>query len=206
MSEDSKPERSANPGCLARAFLFGAAAIAVGAYLMGRWAMLPGPARAGAVVLTVLGTLAVLPYLMLLFFKLVVRRMLGNVAEELSSMRDGLLKSGQQIVGNNKAMYGEIHEYREATDADFTPLDRGRYESATQELADLGFRQLGDLVDATIEKLTGVRLVIRTFASHDGTTLAGIYHLKTATPNRGAGGAVPFYCDLETEFSDGTFL
>jgi hypothetical protein len=206
MSEDSNPARFAKPGCLAQGFLIGAAAIAVGAYLMGRWATLPGPARAGAVVLTVVGTLAVLPYLILLIFKLVVRRMLGNVADELSSVRDGFLKSGRQIVGANKAMYGEIHEYREATDADFTPLDRGRYESATQELAGLGFRHLGDLVDATIEKLTGVRPVIRTFASHDGTTLAGIYHLKTAMLNRGAGGAVPFYCDLETEFSDGTFL
>src|SRR5260221_605494 len=47
MSEDSKPERSANPGCLARAFVFGAAASAVGAYLMGGGPVRPGPSRAG---------------------------------------------------------------------------------------------------------------------------------------------------------------
>ena len=100
----------------------------------------------------------------------------------------------------------DIHEFRAATEADFDKLDRTAYDAATRELESRGFRQLGDVVDSTIEKLRGVTPVLRVFASADGAIKAAAYHFALGPTRRRPEGLQLFVCDLGTEFTDGTFL
>jgi hypothetical protein len=95
----------------------------------------------------------------------------------------------------------ERFEYRDATEADFEPLDRDWYDAVTAELQLAGYRNLGDVVNVTVERASGVSPVIRRMLSEDGTTAVGVYHLVIR------GGAKQSYViDAESEFSDGSFL
>lgn len=211
-------------GCGMAMFLLGGVAIASGIYLMGRWDALPGIGRAGAVVLTVLGTLLVLPILLALTFKLVMRLLLGRLTK-------GMRGAVQSMVTMNEGLYSQVHEFRAATADDFESTDRGRYDAATQELSAVGFRHLGDVVDETISGMGLPSPVIRVLAAPDGGASAGLYHLPDMADGYddeddeeegdedggdggkgrersagGGGGGQPITCDLESEFTDGTFL
>lgn len=199
MPEPTPPRKSANFGCFTKALLIGSAAVGGGVYLMGRWETLPGAGKAGTIVLIVLGTLLVLPFILLMAVKLFIKRAIGEVAKQLKDV-------GGDILQNNKELFETLHDYRDATDADFDGLDRGRYETATQELNGLGYRHVSDVVNTTIENLRGITVVIRRMISIDGTTLGAIYHMPIAKKTQGLAGKTIFTCDLETEFSDGTFL
>jgi hypothetical protein len=115
-----------------------------------------------------------------------------SLAETLAPMR--------KWVEQNKKIYVERHEYRPATDADFTDRDRAWYDAATAELARLGYRHIGDVVNQTIAKAMGLIVVIRRFISADGTNGASVYQL---VPRSGKNLRT---CDAETELSDGSFL
>jgi hypothetical protein len=192
----SEQQNKANPpGCSTSLLVLGIGAIAGGVCLMGRWEALPAVGKTGAVVLVVLGTVWVLPFLLLLALRIFIKRTVGKLGKDFA-------EAGRRIVQDGKAMYGEIHEYRAATEADFAGLDREFYESTGSELASLGFRYLGDLVNESIAALKGVTPVIRVMTSADGTTVAAFYHLNSARrPDRKL-----LTCEFETEFSDGTFL
>lgn len=205
MTDDAPANESPKPGCFSNALIVGGLALVGGTYLLQKWNTLQGAGKAGAIVLVVLGTLMVLPFILLLAFKLFVRRLLGKAAADLGVAASELSKAGADIVANNKRLFQSQHEYRDAVESDFQSLDRDRYEKTTQELLDRGYRLIGDRVNVTVEK-QGVVTVIRALASPDGTTLAGIFHFPRASKARGLEGKTLFTIDLETEFSDGTFL
>ena len=197
MSEQlNAPQR---PGCSTTLLFMGIAAIAGGSYLMSRWEALPGGGKAGAVVLIVLGTIWVVPFFLLLAARIFIKRALGKLTRDLTD-------AGQRIIEDNKALYGQIHQYRAATAADFSALDRDFYEAAGNELATLGYRYLGDIVNQSIAELKGITPVIRVMTSADGTTVAGIYHFSPARLPSRLRDRKLLICDLATEFSDGTFL
>ena len=197
-------------------FLIGAAALAGSVYLMNGWEGLSGAGKAGAIALAVLGTLLLLPALLIWGIGLFTRFFLARLSKQMSSV-------GEQIVGMNKELYEKLHEYRPATSSDFESHDRGAYDGAERTLAGLGFRQLGDVVNATIEDLRGVVCVMRVMASTDGSTVAGVYDMTVAMrqanwdddddddddgDEAGDRDREPheLICEMSTEFTDGTFV
>lgn len=206
--DEDSPRRAIQrgSGCVLASFVLGAAMIAAGTYLMGRWERIGGPGRAGAVVLVVLGTLLAAPLVLLSLLMVFIRRATRRIAERVAQKTEPFAKAGQGIVDLTKQIYGQVHEFRAATEADFDKLDRTAYDAATRELESRGFRQLGDVVDSTIEKLRGMTPVLRVFASADGAIKAAAYHFVSGPTRRQPDGLQLFVCDLGTEFTDGTFL
>jgi hypothetical protein len=104
-----------------------------------------------------------------------------------------------------KRIYVQRQEHRPAIDADFTDRNMAWYESTTRELTSLGFRSLGDRVNQTVEKASGLVVVTRRFISADQTTMTGIYHF--VRPDKNTGAIVSLHvCDFESELSDGSFI
>ena len=184
-------------GCLAIMFLLGVASLGGGIYLMNMWDQIGGGGKAGSVVLVVLGTLLLLPILLILVLNLVLRIFVGKITSAISKM-------GDDIVGNTRKMYDTIHEFRDADEDDFTGLDRGFYESTQRAMEDRGFRHLGDIVDETIEEVQNMTVPIRVMTSADGTTHVGFYHAAIQAPHL-PGQKLQIY-DLSCEFSDGEFM
>jgi hypothetical protein len=197
--EEIPARKSKRPGCLAYFALVGGIAIGCGAYLLSHWDSSGGASKTGAIVLVVVGTLALLPPLLMLVVWIVLKVVLGRVGKEFSA-------AAKEMVAANKAMYGAVHEFRPATDGDFDGLDRDYYERTTRELAERGFRHLGDLVDKTIEGQSGLTTPIRVLSSADGSTQVGLYHFKLPKMPPQHQGRPMYICDVATEFSDGTFL
>jgi hypothetical protein len=189
--------RSNVRGCLFKCAVLSVAAFVGAVYTMSHWATLGGGAKAGAVMLIVVGTLLAMPVAILvglnLFFHVLARRL----SKQLKTV-------GDQIVGSARAMYGQAHEYREATEADFAGLDRDFYESSKRQLESLGWRHLGDVVDATIEQLNGAASVIRVMTSPDGTTYVGFFHLRASFAHLPDEAILTY--DVTSEFTDGEFL
>ncbi len=196
--DDPQARRDASAkgmGCLLFWGSIGVILLASGVSLMNRWSTLGGPAKGGAVVLVVLGTLALLPPLGVLVISLVVRMFMRKLKRDFAGAAGQMLK-------NTRAMYDQEHTFRPASEEDFEDLDRDYYESTTATLSEAGFRHLGDIVDETIEQLHGIGTPIRVIASLDGSTQVAIYHLDVPDPS----GNIRLMCDVNTEFSDGTFL
>jgi len=107
----------------------------------------------------------------------------------------------KKLVGELRNIYVERHDYRDARESDFKAADRNWYDASTGELAALGYRLLGDIVDDTIAKVAGLVIVIRRFVSADGLNMAAIYQF--VRPGMSVDLRV---CDVESEFSDGSFL
>jgi hypothetical protein len=120
----------------------------------------------------------------------------GDLLGDLVAPMRGLVEQQKQI-------FVERHEYRDATAADFKGRDRKWYDAATRELTDLGYRPLGDLVDETVARAMGLVIPIRRLVSADGTSAAAIYQFKQGS---GLMKVDLRICDVETELSDGSFL
>lgn len=199
MTELTPENRKSRTGCGVMSLLPGAAALVGAVYLLSRWDELGGAGRTGGIVLAVLGALLVLPVLLVLGLRLFMMLMLRRAAGQLGKM-------GEAMIAETRAMYGEIHEFRGATEDDFATLDRNYYEATTRQLSESGFRHLGDVVDATIEAAGGPSPVIRILASPDGTTTVALYHFNPPQAPAGFEGETIRICDVTTEFSDETFL
>ncbi len=184
-------------GCLIRSSILSIVAFGLAVYMMSHWATLGGGGKAGAVALVVVGMLLALPAVILIGLNLFVRRLARRLNAQLKSAADS-------IVGGARAMYQDVHEYREATDADLDGLDREFYESSKRQLEALGWRHLGDIVDLTIERLKGAAAVIRVMTSPDGTTYVGFFHLRASFSHLPAEAILTY--DVTTEFTDGEFL
>lgn len=193
----AKRKPGAVPGCAAMMFVLGFVAIVGGGYLMGRWDVLGGAGKAGSVMLVVAGSLLALPLLGLLVLRLAMFLLVGWMKRKLGNI-------GADMLGQTRALYEKLHEFRPAAEADFKGLDRDYYENTTRELLGRGFRQLGDLVDQTIEETSGVVAPIRVLVSADGATTAALYHL--VPPGMPPDADKLLMCDVTTEFDDGTFL
>src|SRR3954451_15418162 len=112
MTDDAKGG-AAGPGaagCALRAAIVATVSIASGIYMMSHWTSLGGGGKAAAVVLVVVGTLLALPVIILLALRLVVQVFVRRVQRQLA-------EAGAKIVGDARAMYADVHEYREAADA-----------------------------------------------------------------------------------------
>ena len=194
-------------GCAILGTLIGTVLLGSGISLMQRWDAMGGGAKSGAVILVVLGTLVLLPFVLVFVLKIAFTWWMGKLTKDLKKGMEEMMAAGGDMVAGNKAMYEKIHTFRVADDEeDFEDIDRSAYDAAQRELSSLGFRHLGDVVDETIEELTGVSPVIRIMASTDGTTVSGFYHFTPPQMPRGFGGKELLMCDLGTEFTDGTFL
>jgi hypothetical protein len=121
-------------------------------------------------------------------------------------------RAARKIVETSKAIYSRPHEFAEVRAADFRDLDLAFYNRAQAELEAFGFRHVADIEDLTATRqFPGMRTFIRALAGDSGSTSAGIYQLKFRGFYRllqlvGVLPKKPFFIDLETEFSDGTFL
>jgi len=184
-----------------RSSIFGVAALVGGIYLLGRWERLNGTTRAAAIVLVLVSALFLLP----LVFTVVATGLKIYFRKKITDSIAGALEPARKMVANNKAIYVERHEYRPATDADFIDRDRAWYDAATGELTSRGYTHLGDVVNETVVKAAGPVVVLRRFASADGTNMAALYqYVRT---NLTTGAMVDLrVCDVESELSDGSFV
>lgn len=206
----AQPQQRRGVGCLPLLLLLGGAAIGYGAYQMSGWSYLDGGGKAFAVIMVVLGTLMLLPALVMIIILIVAKTMLSRLQRQIQQVGDDFAKATEEaagtIVDESRAMYSQIHEFRDATDADFAGLDLGYYQRMSEHLIQAGYRHLGDVVDATIEQISHASPPIRVFSSPDGTTTVACYHIKPPEGSDFGGGQSLLMCDVTCEFSDGTYL
>lgn len=119
----------------------------------------------------------------------------------------------RNVLKTLEATYSPTHRYVAADLRDFKHLDRKYYERTKSWLESEHFQFLADEQDETLANAPGNtlrRLLIRTMVSHDGHIQASFYH-----PRLKFWYAVLLFffrvkvtktIDLETEFSDGSFL
>lgn len=188
--EHSAAARANAGGCLLVMFISGAVAVAGSIWLFNGWDTLGGGGKAGAVLLCVAGAMFLLPPLLMLGIKIAVRILLRRVAGQFN-------RAAAEMIEQNRAMYGRVHAFREASETDFSDLDRAFYDQTQAELTARGYRHLGDVIDRTIEDAGSPCPVIRVMNSPDGAIIAGFYHFTMADLRA---------VDFESEFSDGTFL
>jgi hypothetical protein len=205
--DEQKPEKKRKSlGCVTLLLVLGIALLAAGVWLMQGWNQAGAPSRTGAIVLVVVGALFLVPAVIGLVVILVVRHFVGKMTKAIEEIGEGLTGSAKDIIELNERMYGAIHEFRPATDADFEGLDRSYYDEVTTELTGRGFRLLGDLVDTAIEQQQNVHPPIRVFTAEGGTTQVGIYHFVPAVEVPMADGKSLKMREAITELSDGSFL
>jgi hypothetical protein len=120
--------------------------------------------------------------------------------------------AAKNLVAQQRQLYAATQVYRDATEADLARLDRTFYEQATRDLAAEGYHLTRDIVNVTASN-TWPRnhAVIRCLLGDDGTTMAGVYHLKLLGPMRIFQWirVLPRRLkaiECETELSDGTFV
>ena len=177
-----------------------------GVYLMNRWDAMGGSGKSGAIILIVLGTLILTPFVLMMVVKIALKYWVGKLTKDLGDAFKGLGEPGEQMVAANKAMYEKIHQFRSADEEDFDLVDGEGYAATRKALEGLGFRHLGDVVDETIEELAGLTTVISVMASTNGTTSVGFYEFAAPAMPRGMEGKKLLMCDVSTEFTDKTFL
>jgi len=125
-----------------------------------------------------------------------------------------IVKGAREILARIEASYVPEHDYVAVRETDFGHLDLDFYRRVRAMLETEGFLFLEDCEDLTLAKAPGQPfkpVMIRVLASGDGTIMAGLYHPKPRTwwmrlllwlLRQKLGPTV----DMETEFSDGSFL
>jgi len=123
-------------------------------------------------------------------------------------------ETAREIVDHIAAIYVAHHDYAPADPREFRHLDLKFYNSACAHLESRGFRHLADIEDRTLTAAPGSilqRTMIRVLVSEDGSINAALFHprlnrfwlrLLLWLVRKSMGRTI----DLETEFSDGTFL
>lgn len=124
---------------------------------------------------------------------------------------DENIKAAQEIIERTNAIYKPKHEYVPADPRDFRRLSLRFYDEARRTLETERFRFMSDEENLTISRSPGgVRTMIRTLLSADGTTTAGLYHFKPGffvrTLMALMGKGYMKIVDFETEFTDGHFV
>ena len=196
-------------GCAMIATLLGTVMLGGGISLLNRWNTLGGGGKSAAIILVILGTLVLLPFVLMLGIKYFVKWWVGSMVKDFESATKDMMAAGagDDMVAGNKALYETIHTFRAAEEEDFDEdVNPALYESAQRDFSALGFRHLGDVVDETIEQISDVSPPIRVMVSIDGTTTAGFYHFTPPEVPAKFGGKPLLMIDLASEFGDGTFL
>jgi hypothetical protein len=121
------------------------------------------------------------------------------------SFKNRLEETALQTLARLQVVYGpEPHEYRAATLDEFPQLDRTFYDRMQIWFESCGFRYLGDCDNVTLSRVyPEKRTLIRRMVGKDDTVCVAIYHIRT-TGRRFF--RVHRIIDLETEFSDATFM
>lgn len=129
-------------------------------------------------------------------------------------MRDWLTpnSAARNLVAQQRQLYAPTQVYRDANEADLARLDRAFYEQATRDLVAQGYHLTRDVVNVTASTIwPRNHAVIRCLLGDDGTTMAGVYHLKLLGPMRIFQWirVLPHRLkaiECETELSDGSFV
>jgi len=193
-------------GCWLRSLLFALACFALAAYNISRWQNIALPAKVTVVLLLGLGLLFLIPTFFVLgfkFFRVWLKKRGGPMGQALASALDASDKQKEL----KQKLYGTMHQYRTATEDDFTGLDRNFYDQTQQDLAAAGFRQLGDKINTTLKDVGQFSPVIRVMVAapegQPGTTVVGLYDMSAWPAGKGKFKGV---VELQSEFTDGTFL
>jgi hypothetical protein len=203
--DDNQPtppiRKQASLGCATKATAISVVLLGASVYLMGRWEKLDGAVRAAAIFLVILGTVFLLPLGLVILAAVLKQYVSKRIGQPLKES----LASAVATVEEHKKLYVDRHEHRAATEADFVGRDRAWYDAATAELLSLGYQQLADRVNTTVENASQLVVVQRGFISGDHTTMTSIYQF--VRPNKKTGEVIDLrLCDCESELSDGQFV
>jgi hypothetical protein len=120
--------------------------------------------------------------------------------------------AARKLADQMQKLYSTEHEYAPVKAGDFRDIDRAYYDRMQAELEACGFRCLGDFEDITTSSVyPSMRTFLRRFTGENGTVTAAVYEIKYRGFIKlfalfGVLSKTPYYVDLETEFTDGTFL
>jgi hypothetical protein len=148
----------------------------------------------------------------LLVIALVIAELLVTEIIHRIDTKKGAARMARTIANNSKALYSGPSEFAEIRAADFGDLNHQLYNRAQAELEAFDFRYLADIENLTATRqMPTMRTFIRALSGDHGSTSAGIYHLKLRGFHRFLQrvGVLPreaLFIDLESEFSDGSFL
>ena len=124
-------------------------------------------------------------------------------------LRLGVMSEGEvaeSLHALSKALNSGPHEYVSAGELDLDGFDVSFYDSATSVLKREGFRQLGDVIDATMEQAAPESsTVIRCLLDRDGVIIAAIFDARDMRES-GILTKDGRTVHLETELSDGRFV
>jgi hypothetical protein len=114
--------------------------------------------------------------------------------------------AAKRVMELNKAIYSsQPHEYRMVDPSEFPELDHDFYDRTRSWFEGQGFRFLGDRQNLTLSRIAPhSRTFTRVMVSAEGTICGEAHHMKLKQV-RGFPAEVKTI-DLETEFSDGTFI
>jgi hypothetical protein len=120
--------------------------------------------------------------------------------------------AAEEILETTTALYSTRHNFRTVSPTDFPDLDIAYYDRMQAWFTHHGFRHMGDIEDTTLsQKMPNARAFIRCMLSADGATTVGIYDVRFGGLFRlmqmvGLLSRNMKTIDIETEFSDGTFI
>lgn len=124
-------------------------------------------------------------------------------------------QAAQKLLQTFQTLYSHPHVYRQVNPIQFPRVNHKFYEFSQASLEKFGFQKLADIENVTVNSTLPeeCRTFIRVAISSNQTTIAGIYHIPSKKGswlirlilflNRSP---KSYVIDLETEFSDGSFL
>jgi hypothetical protein len=123
-------------------------------------------------------------------------------------------EAARQILAQIEANYKPTHDYVAVNPQSFRHLDLAFYDHTTQLLRSQGYKHLCDVEDRTLAASPGNVLfpvMIRSLVSSDGSVMASLYHPRIKPLWLRAllwltGKRLGTVIDMETEFSDGSFV
>ena len=120
--------------------------------------------------------------------------------------------AAEEILQTTTALYSTRHNFHTVSPSDFPDLDIAYYDRMQAWFTHHGFRHMGDIEDTTLsQKMPRARAFIRCMLSTDGAIAVGIYDIRLRGLFRlmqivGLLSRNMKTIDIETEFSDGTFI
>src|SRR5262249_31324249 len=112
----------------------------------------------------------------------------------------------QGIKEHLKPLMEQKHDWVPATASQFKHLDLAFYDDGQRFLEQQGFRVLGDEENVTLRMPGNPRTFVRILLSKDQIITGGLYHFKPGWMLRVLSARDAKVMDLETWFSDGSFV
>jgi hypothetical protein len=105
-----------------------------------------------------------------------------------------------------KTLSLQAFEYRSVKADSFKNVDQAYYNSTQLNLESRGFFFIDDQENVTLRRRSGIHTFIRHLLGADKTTMASIYHFVPKFTQRALGAKSAKVLDLETWFTDGSFV